>query len=235
MLAQADLRPHKTDMWIHSPDPQFREKATEICDLYLNPQPGSVVICIDEKIGMQAIERRFPDRPPAPSRRRRREFEYKRYGTQSLICGFEVHTGRAVARCGDTRTDDDLVRFMEDVACLYPDVVVHVIWDNLNIHYDGPDERWKAFNQRHGNRFVFHYTPKHAPGSTRSSASSASSSVSASPTPASVDGRTARYCAAIHRPLELRDGTSIPLDLHRIPPANWSRVGPRRMTGGTSR
>lgn len=162
MLAQADLRPHKTDMWIHSPDPQFREKATEICDLYLNPQPGSVVLCIDEKTGMQAIERRFPDRPPAPGRRRRREFEYKRYGTQSLLCGFEVHTGRAVAQCGDTRTAEDLVRFMDEVARRYPDVVVHVIWDNLNIHYDGPDERWKAFNQRHGNRFVFHYTPKHA-------------------------------------------------------------------------
>lgn len=162
MLAQADLRPHKTDMWIHSPDPQFREKATAICDLYLNPPPGSVVLCIDEKTGMQAIERRFPDRPPAPGRRRRREFEYKRYGTQSLLCAFEVHTGRAVAQCGATRTGEDLVRFMEEVARRYPDVVVHVIWDNLNIHYDGPDERWKAFNQRHGNRFVFHYTPKHA-------------------------------------------------------------------------
>lgn len=162
LLAQADLRPHKTDMWIHSPDPQFREKATEICDLYLNPQPGSVVLCVDEKTGMQAIERRFPDRPPEPGRHRRREFEYKRNGTQSLVCAFEVHTGRAVAQCGPTRTADDLVRFMEEVARLYPDVVVHVVWDCLNIHFDGRDGRWTAFNQRHGNRFVFHYTPKHA-------------------------------------------------------------------------
>lgn len=162
LLAQADLQPHKTDMWIHSPDPQFREKATAICDLYLNPQPGSVVLCIDEKTGMQAIEHRFPDRPPAPSRRRRREFEYKRHGTQSLLCAFEVHTGHAVAKCGPTRTGDDLVCFMEEVACLYPSVIVHVVWDNLNIHFDGPDGRWTAFNQRHGNRFVFHYTPKHA-------------------------------------------------------------------------
>ena len=162
LLSQADLRPHKTDMWIHSPDPQFREKATAICDLYLNPQPGSVVLCIDEKTGMQAIERRFPDRPPAPGRRRRREFEYKRHGTQSLLCAFEVHTGRAVAHCGATRTAEDLVRFMEEVARLYPDVIVHVVWDCLNIHFDGRDGRWMAFNQRHGDRFVFHYTPKHA-------------------------------------------------------------------------
>ena len=162
LLALTDLRPHKTDMWIHSPDPQFREKATVICDLYLNPQPGSVVLCIDEKTGMQAIERRSMDRPPAPGRYRRREFEYKRHGTQSLLCAFEVHTGRAVAKCGPTRTGYDLVRFMDEVATLYPNVTVHVVWDNLNIHFDGPESRWTAFNQRHGNRFIFHYTPKHA-------------------------------------------------------------------------
>jgi hypothetical protein len=162
LLAKMDLRPHKTDMWIHSIDPQFREKATAVCELYLNPSPGSVVLCIDEKTGMQAIERRFPDRPAGPGRHRRREFEYKRHGTQSLLCAFEVHTGRAVARCGPTRKADDLVAFMEEVACLYPDVIVHVVWDCLNIHFDGRDGRWTAFNQRHGNRFVFHYTPKHA-------------------------------------------------------------------------
>jgi len=162
VLAGADLQPHRTDMWIHSPDPEFHEKATAICDLYLNPPLGAVVLCIDEKTGMQAIERRFPDRPPAPSRRRRREFEYKRHGTQSLICAFEVHTGRAVAECGSTRTGDDLIRFMEKVASHYPNVIVHVVWDNLNIHFDGSDRRWTAFNERHGNRFVFHYTPKHA-------------------------------------------------------------------------
>jgi transposase-like protein/transposase len=162
LLAESDLRPHRIQGWLHSPDPQFREKVTEITALYLHPPAGAVVLSIDEKTGMQALERRFPDRPAAPGRRRRREFEYRRHGTQSLICAFEVHRGRIVAECGATRTADDLVRFMEQIAALYPTETVHVIWDNLNIHFDGLDQRWTAFNARHGQRFVFHYTPKHA-------------------------------------------------------------------------
>ena len=162
LLAASDLRPHRIQGWLHSPDPQFREKVTAITALYLQSPAGAVVLSIDEKTGMQALERRFPDRPAAPGRRRRREFEYTRHGTQSLLCAFEVHRGRVVAECGATRTADDLVRFMERIAALYPTEPVHVIWDNLNIHYDGADQRWTAFNQRQGQRFVFHYTPKHA-------------------------------------------------------------------------
>ena len=77
ILAGREVKPHKTEQWFHSPDPEFRPKVTVICDLYLKPPPaGSVVLCIDEKPGMQALARRFPDRAPAPGRRRRREFEY---------------------------------------------------------------------------------------------------------------------------------------------------------------
>jgi len=162
ILAAGDLRPHLVRQWIHSTDPQFREKVTGITELYLHPPPNSVVLSIDEKTGMQALERRFPDRPAAPGRKRRREFEYTRHGTQSLLCSFEVHSGRVLAHCGERRTAEDLKRFMEDVASQYPTGPVHVIWDNLNIHYDGPSQRWTEFNQWHGNRFVFHYTPKHA-------------------------------------------------------------------------
>jgi transposase-like protein len=162
MLAEIDLRPHLVEGWLHSPDPQFREKVTAITDLYLNLPEGSVVLSIDEKTGMQALERRFPDRSPAPGRPRRREFEYKRHGTQSLLCSLEVHTGRVIADCGATRTAQDLVNFMERIATCYPTGRVHVIWDCLNIHFDGADERWQKFNARHGQRFVFHYTPKHA-------------------------------------------------------------------------
>lgn len=162
ILAEADLRPHLTQGWVHSPDPKFREKVTEISELYLNPPPDSVVLCIDEKPGMQAIERKYPAKPPAPGRKRRREFEYTRHGTQTLISSFEVHTGKVLAHCGDTRKAEDLVAFMEKVALEYPTGTVHVVWDNLNIHYDGKDARWTEFNKRHGNRFKFHYTPKHA-------------------------------------------------------------------------
>lgn len=162
ILAEADVRPHLVQGWLHSPDPKFREKVTEITELYLNPPPNSVVLCIDEKPGMQALERRYPDKPAARGRKRRREAEYKRHGTQTLISSFEVHTGKVLAHCGDTRKAVDLMAFMEGVALRHPNGTVHIIWDNLNIHSDGKDARWTLFNQRHGNRFKFHYTPKHA-------------------------------------------------------------------------
>src|SRR4029450_10523197 len=135
--AASDLRPHRVQSWLHSPDPQFRAKVTAITDLYLRPPVGAVVLSIDEKTGMQALERRFPDRPPTPGRRRRREFEYTRHGTQSLLSAFEVHRGGVVGQCGATRTAPDLVAFMEQIAARYPTGPVHVIWDNLNIHFDG--------------------------------------------------------------------------------------------------
>lgn len=135
ILADVDLRPHRIEGWLHSPDPEFRAKVTEITELYLHPPAGAVVLSIDEKTGMQALERRFPDRPAVPGRPRRREFEYTRHGTQSLLCAFEVHRGQVVGECGATRTAADLVAFMEQIAARYPTGPVHIIWDNLNIHF----------------------------------------------------------------------------------------------------
>jgi len=162
ILNEADIRPHRMRLWLHSPDPKFREKVTEICDLYLNPPPGSVVLCIDEKTGMQALGRPFPVRMPAQGRAGRIDHNYKRNGTRKLIAAFEPHTGKAYGEVRPTRKAADLVEFMEEVARRYPDVQVHVVWDNLNIHYDGKDHRWTRFNERHGGRFTFHYTPIHA-------------------------------------------------------------------------
>jgi len=158
ILQRADLRPHKKRMWLHSPDPRFREKVAEIVELYLSPPAGSTVVCVDEKPGMQACQRKHPDRPCARGRAARREFEYIRHGTQTLLAGFLVHTGSVITRCGPTRTAKDLEAFMEVVAAEIAGPL-DVIWDNLNIHHG---DRWEAFNARHRNRFRFHYTPLHA-------------------------------------------------------------------------
>jgi hypothetical protein len=147
---------------LHSPDPQFYEKVTAITELILHPPAGAVVLSIDEKTGMQALERRFPEGCPAPGRPRRREFDYTRHGMQSFLCAFEVHRGRVLGECRATRTAADLVAFVETVAAAYATGPVHVIWDCLNIPFEGLDRRWTAFNARHGPPFVFHYTPKHA-------------------------------------------------------------------------
>ena len=146
--------------WLHSPDPQFREKVNAICALYRQAPKGSVVLSIDEKTGIQAIERKHADRAPRPGRARRREFEYIRHGTQALTAALDVHSGRVLGRCTDRRTQDDLVAFMEEVARAYPKGRVHIVWDNLNTHR--AQAVWKDFNARHGGRFVFHFTPLHA-------------------------------------------------------------------------
>lgn len=160
LLSRMDIKPHKTDMWLHSKAPDFRERVAEIVELYLNPPPDGVVVSIDEKTGMQAIERKYPDKAGRPGRRVRREFEYIRHGTRTLIAAFEITTGEVLGHCGPTRTGDDLEAFMESVAIRYPTGTVHVVWDNLNTHTN--HKRWDMFNARHADRFIFHYTPKHA-------------------------------------------------------------------------
>src|ERR1700748_2249667 len=87
-----------------------------ICKLYRKAPRNAVVLSIDEKTGIQAIERKHPGLAPAPGQLRRREFEYVRHGTQTLIAALDVHSGQALAECRDRRTQDDLVAFMEGVA-----------------------------------------------------------------------------------------------------------------------
>ena len=160
VLQSGDLRPHRVRQWLHSPDPQFRQKVNEICELYRQAPKGSVVLSVDEKTGIQAIERKHADRAPQSGRARRREFEYIRHGTQALIAAMDLHSGRVIGSCTDRRTQDDLVAFMEQVAQAYPKGPVHIVWDNLNTHR--AQAVWDDFNARHHQRFVFHFTPLHA-------------------------------------------------------------------------
>jgi len=162
ILNGAEIRPHRVKMWLHSPDPLFREKVAEICDLYLHPVAGRHLVCVDEKTGMQALGRKHPGRNAAPGSDARMDYEYVRNGTRKLLACWDVRTGEVYGEVRANRTADDLVEFMEAVARRYPTGDVDVVWDNLNTHYDGPSMRWTQFNQRHGGRFHFHYTPIHA-------------------------------------------------------------------------
>lgn len=161
-LKRNDLHPHQYDVWLHSKDPDFREKVNHIVSIYLDPPEDTVVISVDEKTGMQALERKAETRPPSPGRHGRFEQEYKRHGTESLIAGFNIRTGKVIYQIRETRKAEDILAFMEKVAQSYPNQKVWIIWDNLNIHKDGPSQRWSEFNARHRDRFSFHYTPLHA-------------------------------------------------------------------------
>lgn len=160
ILRDKQMRPHRIKLWLHSPDPEFAPKVKAICDVYLAAlAPGETVLCIDEKTGMQALEHKHAMQVPAPGRDGRREFEYMRRGTRTLFAAFNPHTGEVFAQCSRRRRLVDLMRFMEGVARRYPIGTVTVIWDNLNIH---SPKIWAKFNERHGGRFRFLYTPLHA-------------------------------------------------------------------------
>lgn len=158
VLEGAALRPHRVRMWLHSPDPDFRSKVRRICEIYTSPPADAAIVCVDEKPGMQALEHRHPMRTAEPQRYGRKEFEYRRRGTVTLIASFDARSGQVFGQCR-RRTAQGLVAFMDELAKRYPSGPVYVVWDNLNTHHG---DRWQKFNERHGGRFRFVHTPLHA-------------------------------------------------------------------------
>jgi transposase len=230
LLAGADIRPHHVEGWLHSIDPAFREKSTRICELYVHPPPESVVVCVDEMPGVQARARKYPDhwnRSPGNAPVRRREFEYIRGGTQALIAGFEVKSGEVTAHCGDDRSAASLETFMESVAAKYPIGTVYIVWDNLNIHYDGKAARWTRFQRTAwpAIRLCLHPQTCLVGQSDRNLLQHRPSQMSA-PWQFCLDRRLATDAPGLHRALEPGPGASVPLDLHRLSAA----LGHRRMT-----
>ncbi len=162
-LDEIDLKPHKKQMWLHSKDPQFKEKTNAIVSLYLEPPEDTEILCVDEKSGIQAKERKYETKHALPGKPGKYEHEYIRHGTQALLASFNIKTGEVIAECSDTRKAQDLIDFMETVAAHYEhSKKIIIIWDNLNIHYDGTSKRWTEFNKRHDDKFQFIYTPIHA-------------------------------------------------------------------------
>jgi transposase len=160
VLCARGLRPHRVRPWLHSPDPDFKPKVRRICELYLQPPEDAVVLCIDEK-PMQVLSRAHPTHT-ASDATVRYEFEYVRHGTRALLGAFDVRTGQVFGQVVVRRDAEALTRFLEAIARRYPGKRIIVIWDNLNIHLEGKDDRWSRFNARHGGRFEFVHTPLHA-------------------------------------------------------------------------
>jgi transposase len=144
--------------WCVSTDPQFTQKAADIVGLYLDPPENAVVISVDEKPAIQALERSQGWlRLPNGKALRGHSFEYKRHGTTTLFAALEVHTG--VTRIGHyrRRRRREFLDFMNRVVADHPDRELHVILDNLSTHKPKHD-RWLS---RHS-LVHFHYTPTHA-------------------------------------------------------------------------
>ncbi len=162
ILEDAEIKPHRIKMWCHSDDPAYQKKMRAIVELYIHLPKGEPVLSIDEKTGMQALSRHRPLKLAEPRRDARFDFEYKRNGTRCLFACFNVGTGKVLGQCTTQRKRTDFLSFMDRVASVYRQRRVHVVLDNLNTHRDtNQGTCMTEWNERHGNRFVFHYTLTH--------------------------------------------------------------------------
>jgi hypothetical protein len=149
ILAEADLKPHRSVYWLNSHDPDFDAKARNICQLYLDAprlhEQGRLVLSSDEKTGMQILERKYPTRLAQPGHPEKRELEYIRHGTRALLTTFCVPTGQVVWNLGPTRTSVDWVRHLDHVTTQFP-LMKRFDWvvDNLNTHWGLEVCQWVA-------------------------------------------------------------------------------------------
>ncbi|SRR6266851_3293455 len=160
VLAEAKVRPHKVRGWLRrADDPGFWVRAGQVCRLYLNPPPGTVLISLDEKTAMQARSRKHPGIPLQPGRDARREFEYVRHGTVSVIAAMNVTTGEVIA---ERIARNDSATFISFLSLLDqsvpPGLDIHLIMDNGSSHTSRATRAWLAAHPR----ITVTYTPKHA-------------------------------------------------------------------------
>jgi transposase len=158
ILVASHLQPHRIRTFTFSPDPDFEAKLLDIVGLYLNPPEHALVLCVDEKTGIQALDRTQPLLPLSAQKPRSWTNEYVRHGTQTLLAALEIASGQVVAHVKQRRTSVNFLRFLKDVVEAFPERELHMVLDNLNIHKNEAAQRWL---KRH-RRVHFHYTPTHA-------------------------------------------------------------------------
>jgi transposase/transposase-like protein len=158
ILVASDLQPHRIRTFTFSPDPDFEAKLLDIVGLYLDPPDNALVLCVDEKTGIQALDRTQPLLPLRAKKPRSWTNEYVRHGTQSLLAALEIATGQVLAHVKQRRTSANFLRFMDDVVAAFPKRDLHVVLDNLNIHKNEAARKWLERNPQ----VRFHHTPTHA-------------------------------------------------------------------------
>jgi transposase len=153
------LQPHRVEHFKLSPDPQFVEKVRDIVGLYLDPPDGALVLCVDEKSQIQALDRTQPILPMAPGVAERRSHDYRRHGITSLFAAFNVANGRVIGETHRRHRSTEFKQFLTRIDAEVPaDLDVHLILDNSSTHKTELIRRWLA---RHP-RFHVHYTPTYS-------------------------------------------------------------------------
>lgn len=150
------LQPHRSETFKLSSDPLFVDKVRDIVGLYLDPPERALVLCVDEKSQIQALDRTQPLLPMRPGQAERRSHDYKRCGTLSLFAALDTATGRIIGRCFARHRAREFRAFLNTVEAQVPgELDIHIIMDNLATHKTSTTRNWFA---RHP-RWYVHYTP----------------------------------------------------------------------------
>ena len=153
------LQPHRSETFKLSTDPHFVEKVRDVVGLYVSPPDRAVVLCVDEKSQIQALNRTQPILPMRPGQPERRTHDYDRHGTTTLFAALDVRTGHVIGECHQRHRAAEFLKFLNSIeAALPPDVDVHVVMDNYGTHKTAAVRRW--FVRRP--RFHVHYTPTYS-------------------------------------------------------------------------
>jgi transposase len=150
------LQPHRQETWKLSRDPQFIEKVRDVVGLYLNPPERAVVLCVDEKSQIQALDRTAPILPMLPGTPERATHDYKRSGTSSLYAALDLTTGKVIGRLHSRHRAIEFKQFLQTLEReVPPNLDVHLVLDNSSTHKTPAIQRWLAAHPR----FVLHFTP----------------------------------------------------------------------------
>jgi transposase len=152
------LKPHQVRSFKFSRDPQLVEKLIDVVGLYMDPPKGALVLCVDEKTQIQALDRTQPTLPMKPGKAQQMTHDYKRNGTTSLYAALEIATGEVTGACYPKHTHQEFLAFLNQLVRAYPRAPLHVVLDNSSTHSTPEVKRWL---ERH-KRVHFHFTPTSA-------------------------------------------------------------------------
>jgi len=159
ILKQADLKPHKVEYWCgKSRDPEFEQKMINIVGLYMNPPENALVICVDEKTQIQALDRTQPELPLRSGSPKRLTATYKRNGTVSLIAALAVHTGEVTAKTIKSNNADNFLKFLKTLDRKYRNKQLHIIADNLSVNKHNDVKQWIEGKRK----ITLHFTPTYS-------------------------------------------------------------------------
>ena len=151
------LQPHRTETFKLSTDPQFIDKVRDVVGLYVHPPERAIVLCVDEKSQVQALDRTQPLLPLGPGHPERHTHDYARHGTTSLFAALDVATGRVIGRCYRQHRHQEFLKFLEKIdqtVPAEPGLEIHLVMDNYSTHKTPKVQRWLARHPRYHLHFI---------------------------------------------------------------------------------